>query len=486
MAKLLILGAGVAGQTAALHARRQLGKNHEVIVVAPNSNYNWIPSNIWVGIGAMKKEQVIFPLAPVFKKQGIIHHQAKAVSIHPEGDSESSTPYVTIEYTDQSKIGQTAKVHYDYLINATGPKLNFGATKGLGPHDGYTHSVCTADHAVEANSALQELVQQMIKGDKKKFVIGTGHGSATCQGAAFEYIMNVDFVLRKAKVRDKAEITWLTNEYEIGDLGMGSMHIKRGGYITNTKVFTESIFAEREIGWITRAHVKEIEPKKIIYENLSGEIKEESYDFAMLIPPFAGVGLKAYDKANNDITSELFAPNGLMKVDADYTPKKFEEWKAADWPKYYNSPKYSNIFAVGIAFAPPHSISKPQFSPNGTPIFPTPPRTGMPSGTMARIVTFNVVDMIKGKADKPKHSASLTNMGAACIASVGSNLWNGSAASMTVYPIVPDFERFPETGRDLTYTNGEVGLAGHWIKYLLHYGFIYKAKANPFWFLIPE
>lgn len=486
MARLVILGAGVAGQTAALHARRQLSNVHEVIVITPNSNYNWIPSNIWVGVGAMKKEQVLFPLAPVYKKTGIIYHQALAKSINPEGNSSSDTPYITIEYTDSQRKGQTAEIQYDYLINATGPKLNFNATKGLGPDAGNSWSVCTAGHAEEANHHLQDLIAQMKKGDKKKILIGTGHGTCTCQGAAFEYIMNVEFILRKYNVRDKAEIKWLSNEYEMGDLGMGSMHIKKGGYITNTKTFTESIFAERDISWITRAHVNEVGKNLLQYETLEGEFKEENFDFAMLLPPFSGVGISAFNKKGEDITSELFAPNGFMKVDADYSKKNYEDWKASDWPVYYYSPKYRNIFAVGIAFAPPHAISKPYFSPNGTPIFPAPPRTGMPSGTMARIVTNSIVDMIKGKSEKPTHGASMANIGASCLASVGSSIINGSAASMTVYPIVPDFVRFPETGRDLAYTTGEVGLAGHWIKYLLHFGFIYKAKANPFWYVIPE
>ena len=53
-------------------------------------------------------------------------------------------------------------------------------------------------------------------------------------------------------------------------------------------------------------------------------------------------------------------------------------------------------------------------------------------------------------------------------------------------PVVPDRETFPATGRDPRGTSGEIGLAGHWIKAILHYLFIYKAKARPLWFLIPE
>ncbi|KAF0139332.1 MAG: sqrD [Stygiobacter sp.] len=80
----------------------------------------------------------------------------------------------------------------------------------------------------------------------------------------------------------------------------------------------------------------------------------------------------------------------------------------------------------------------------------------------------------------------MANMGAACIASAGANFLKGTAVSMTMYPIIPDFKKYPDTGRDLGYTSGEIGLAGHWIKHFLHYAFLYKAKANPFWRIVPE
>ncbi len=485
MSRLLILGAGIAGQTAALHARPRLSRKHEVVVVSPNSKWNWIPSNIWVGVGYMKAEQVTFSLAPVYKKTGITFHQAKAISIHPEGDSSSSKPYVFIGHTSEDKLGQTEKVSYDYLINATGPKLNFEATKGLGPGKN-SLSVCTYSHADETFKHLEEKIERMKKGEEQTFIVGTGHGQSTCQGAAFEYLLNLEFVLRENNVHDRAKIIYLTNEFEVGDFGIGGMFLKQGGYITHSRIFTESLFTERSIQWVTQAHVKEVTPNEVIYENFDGEEKSIKDDFAMLLPPFSGIGLKAYDKNNVDITSLLFASNGFMIVDGDYSKKTYEEWKPSDWPETYQNPKYKNIFAVGIAFAPPHSISKPMINPNGIPIFPTPPRTGMPSGVIARQVALNIVDMINGKYSEPKRKASLTRMGAACIASAGANFFKGTAVSLTMYPIVPDFQKYPDTGRDLKYTSGEIGLAGHWIKLFLHYAFIYKAKANPLWFVVPE
>jgi sulfide:quinone oxidoreductase len=487
MARVVVLGGGVSGHTAASFAAKWLGKSHEVVVVTPNSKWNWIPSNIWVGVGEMGKEDVTFDLAPIYKKAGITYKQAKALSIHPEGKTENFKPYVTIEYTSEDKASQIEELTYDYLINATGPKLNFAATPGLDPEvDGNTVSVCTADHAVHAYHELEKCIKKMSKGEKQTILVGTGHGMCTCQGAAFEYIFNIEHILKKRGVRENANLVWISNEETLGDFGMGGMHINRGGYLTHSRVFTESIYAERGLTWITGAHVNKIEKGLAHYELLNGEYHTQEFDLAMLIPPFAGVGLKAFSKDGSDITDTIFAPNGFLKVDADYTPKAYEDWKASDWPKTLQNPIYKNIFAVGIAFAPPHPISKPQKSPNGTMITPTPPRTGMPSGIMGKAVAHSICDMITGKSTTPTHTASMSSMGAACVASTGKGFFTGTAAAMTVYPVVPDYEKYPETGRDQDSTFGEVGTAGHWIKHMLHHMFIYKAQLKPGWTLIPE
>jgi sulfide:quinone oxidoreductase len=481
MSRVVILGAGISGHTAAAYARKWLSKDDTVTVVSPNDSYNWIPSNIWVGVGLMGPQQVTFPLAPVYERNGIEFRQAWAREIHPEGDPGHPDPYVVVEPTAG---GGTEKISYDFLINATGPRLRFDKTEGLGP-DGHSLSVCTPEHAVGASAALDEAVARMRRGQRQRFLVGVGHGTCTCEGAAFEYIVNLEFELRARKVRDKAEIVWITNEYELGDFGMGGMHMRRGGYIVPSNLFTESLFAERGIDWITRAHVSKVDKDRVYYETLDGAQHEQEFDFAMLLPPFSGVGLRAYGRDGEDITGRLFLPSDFMRVDADYAAKPYEQWAAGDWPRSYQSPAYPNIFAAGIAFAPPHAISVPHTSPNGTLIAPAPPRTGMPSAEIGKTVAASIADMVRG-APRPTHSASMAEMGAACVASAGAHLLTGTAASMTVYPIVPDFARYPLYGRDLDRTFGEIGLAGHWIKILLHHMFLYKARLRPGWSLIPE
>ncbi len=485
MAKILVLGAGISGHTAVSYLARKLGKKHEVIMVSPNEYYHWIPSNIWIGVGRMKREDVRFKLKPVYDKWGVKYIQAKATNFYPEGNKVNKKAFVQVEYVVGEKKGTIENVEYDYLINATGPKLKFEATEGL-MQKGNSVSVCSYTHAEEAWKKFQESIKKMENGEIQHFLVGTGHGAATCQGAAFEYILNIEYEISKRGLRDMARIYWISNEYEMGDFGMGGAFVKRGGYITSTKIFTESFLVQRNISWITRAGVYKVDGKKAYYETLDGEMKEKEYDFAMLIPAFSGHGFKTFDKNENDITSKLFAGNGFMKVDADYSGVAYEDWRIEDWPKTYQNQDYKNIYATGIAFAPPHAISKPMKSPNGTVISPAPPRTGMPSGVIGKVVADNIIDAVLKGHKEPQHHASMGTMGAACIVSAGYDMTAGSAATMTVSPVVPDWEKYPKWGRDANNTVGEPGLAGHWMKLFMHYMFLYKAKGKFLWWLLPE
>ncbi len=96
MARIVVLGAGVAGHTAAAFLRKWLGKQDEIVVISPQPKYNWIPSNIWVGVGLLKKEQVTFPLAPIYRRAGIDFKQARALALYPEGVPGNARPSVRV------------------------------------------------------------------------------------------------------------------------------------------------------------------------------------------------------------------------------------------------------------------------------------------------------------------------------------------------------------------------------------------------------
>lgn len=126
----------------------------------------------------MTIDQVRFKLRPVYDRWKIDFRQAKATAIFPVGDKATDRPYVAIEYTSENQKGEIATIDYDYLVNATGPKLNFEATEGLGPGK-FTHSVYSCDHAVVTWTELQTCIQRMEQGEKVKFLIGPGHPAAT-------------------------------------------------------------------------------------------------------------------------------------------------------------------------------------------------------------------------------------------------------------------------------------------------------------------
>ncbi len=478
MAKVVIVGAGFAGHTTAMYLGQALGRDHDITVINMSDRFLYVPSLVWVGVGHMDPDKTRFPLKPVYDKLHIHFIHGKATEIHPDES------YVVVEKRDNGQ--GPVQVPYDYLVMATGPQLDFAATPGLGPDKGNTYSICTSGHAVQARDRYLESVERMKRGEKQKIVIGIGHGTATCEGAAFEYITNVHKDLVKRGVRDKAELVYLTNEPALGDFGVRGLLVKQQGQLVSSEAFIQGVFKEYGLVGETQKGVKGVEPGRIYWEDFDGREGETNYDFAMLIPRFQGMPFKYIGQNGEDVSAKVVNPAGLVLVDGKYGLPYDTLAKTPDaWPAVYQNPNYANIFAAGIAFAPPGPISVPHVNPKGTSISPAPPRTGMVSGIIGRVVARNIIDLVK--TGRMTHRERMSEMSAACIASMGDSLWDGSAATIVIYPVVPDFVRYPnEAGRDLFVTHMEMGLAGAWMKRMIHTTFMYKLQGQPGWQLIPE
>lgn len=472
--RIVILGAGFAGHTAALHLSRTLGARADVTVVAPGNRFTWFPSLIWVGTGTMPADQVHFALAPVYERIGVHYVNGRALEIHPDDGK------VLVERSD----GSHEQLAYDYCVNATGPYLNFAGTPGLGPTAGNSLSVCSVEHAMQTGEQYLRIVHELEQGARRRLLIGLGHPAATCQGAAFEYVMNVDADLRRRGLREKAELIWLTNEPEAGDFGVDGIEAMRGGSLATGASMVRGLLDEADVRIVMSAGVTKLESGRAFYEQAGSDPSSVEYDFAMLIPQFRGIPIKYVAADGTEITKEMTQPNGFMNVDADYTPKPYEQYRGADWPATYQSPKYDNLYAAGIAFAPPHALSKPKKAPSGLAIVATAPRTGMASGVIGRTVALNIADQVGGRV--PSHHGRMSEMPAACVASMGNSFWSGSAASMILTPVARDYERYPKYGRDLALCSLDVGLGGAWTKRALHSAFLWKLQARPGWQLIPE
>ena len=198
LARVVVLGAGVSGHTAALHLRRLLSDQHEVVVVTPNSQWNWIPSNIWVGVGRMRSDEVLFPLAKVYRQKDRVCAGSRQSRSTRRATDDDPHPAVDVVHTSARREGpENERLRYDHLINATGPKPELpGHARDRA--DGNSPSQC-ARRATPPG--LRRRCSRRSRGalrPAQTLVMGMGHGTCTCEGAAFEYAFNFDHELRQA------------------------------------------------------------------------------------------------------------------------------------------------------------------------------------------------------------------------------------------------------------------------------------------------
>jgi len=234
------------------------------------------------------------------------------------------------------------------LVVATGVQMNFDILDGLRPEDNKIQNIVIPKLAMKTQDAFEDLVK-----DPGPVVVGATQG-ASCMGAAYEYLFNMDKELRKRKVRDKVDLIWITPEPYIGNFGIDGMP----GGEKMLKMFMKMY----NIRFITDASIEKIEDNQLVLEN--GEVLP--YKMAMLMPPFEGA------QVMKD-SPELVDAKGFVETNGTYQHRK-----------------YKNVFAAGLAVqvAPPFKI---EHTPFGV------PKTGYPSDVTGKIVAKNILRLIQGK-----------------------------------------------------------------------------------------
>ncbi|MGE0765699.1 MAG: NAD(P)/FAD-dependent oxidoreductase [Hyphomicrobiaceae bacterium] len=372
MAHVVIMGAGLAGAIMAYEMKDQLRPDDKLTVVTKDPIYHFVPSNPWVAVGWRTRDAIEVDLAPTFARRGIDFKPVPVAKLDP--------------HTNELELADGSRLHYDYLIIATGPELAFDEIEGLGPHGGFTNSVCHVDHALGAASAFESFCAS-----PGPIVTGAVQG-ASCFGPAYEYTFILDAELRRRRIRDRVPMTFVTAEPYIGHLGLDG--------VGDTKGLLESEMRERHIKWLTSTRVKKVEPAKMIVEEIAenGSVKathELPFGFSMMLPAFRGIGpLRGIDGLVN--------PRGFVIVD-----------------NHQQNPTFKNVFSVGVCVAI-------------APVAPTPvacgvPKTGFMIESMVTATAMNLGQVLRGQA--PTHQATWN---AVCLADFGD-----SGVAFVAQPQIP-------------------------------------------------
>jgi sulfide:quinone oxidoreductase len=299
-------------------------------------------------------KNVTFPLAPMYAKKGIRFINEAAVKIDPSAHT------ITTATGDE--------LNYDRLFLGTGPRLAFERIAGLGPETGFTQSVCNLEHALGTKQAWQRFLKS-----PGPVVIGTAQGGS-CFGASYEFLLNTHHQIKKAGLKDRAPVTFITAEPFLGHFGLGG--------VGESQKLIEKFLQRSGIEGLANTAIKEVR---------DGEIELDSgrtlpFAFSMIVPPFAGVD--AVTQAEG-----LTNPAGFIPVDDGYRHTTYEDVYSA---------------GVAIAIAPPAP----------TPVPAGVPKTGQMTEAMAKVAAQNIAADIEGTSPA---TLPLGELSAMCILDGGNN-----------------------------------------------------------------
>jgi sulfide:quinone oxidoreductase len=409
MSNIVVLGGGIGGLSAAFELKDELGTRHQIVLVSDQDMFEFTPSNPWVAVNWRKPEAIRLDLRELMPKHGIRFVGSAAQRVQPESHS------LLLENGEV--------LPYDYLVIASGPRLAFDEVPGLGPHGGYTQSVCKTAHASLMAETFDAFCAQ-----PGPVVIGAAQG-ASCYGPAYEYTFIIETELRRRKIRDRVPMVFVTPEPYIGHLGLDG--------VGDTKSMLESEMRERHIKWYTNARIDRVEDglMKITQVNEDGSEKashELKFAHSMILPAFTGI-----DAVRG--VGGLSNPRGFILVD-----------------EHQRNPTYKDIYAVGVCVAIP-------------PVGPTPlpvgvPKTGYMIESMVTAAVQNIVQELAGET--PSHKATWN---AFCLADFGDR----GVAFIALPQIPPRNTNWSGSGKWVHWA--KIGFEKYYLRK------IKQGKVEPFW-----